>query len=121
MASTSSVFNTKDLRFDPMPPIRRHCHVGVQIIRLRWVWKSNYVLPLLYHQAAIDLALGVKGALDWEVIGNGSVYSSITKSVTQNATIKKARETYFTSLYVRRRGAGLPIKSYLAHITALIV
>ena len=104
MASTSSVFNTKDLHFDPAPPITTSLP--------RW--------RPLYHQAAIDLALRVKGAVDWEVIGNGSVYSSITKSVTQNATIKKAHETYFTPLNVRRLGAGPPIKSCLDHITALI-
>jgi hypothetical protein len=40
------------------------------------------LLPL-YHQATIDLALGVNGASDWEVIGNGSVYYRITKIVFQ--------------------------------------
>ena len=105
MASTSSVFNTKDLHFDLAPPITTSLP--------RW--------RPLYHQAAIDLALRVKGAVHWEVIGNGSVYSSITKTVPQNATIKKAHETYFTSLNVQRRRAGLPFKSCLDHITALTV
>ena len=41
------------------------------------------MLLQLYHQATIDLALRVNGASDWEVIGNGSVYFSITKIVFQ--------------------------------------
>ena len=51
----------------------------------------------------------------------GWEYQAFRKAVSQMPQLKKAHETYFTSLNVRRWGTGPPIMSCLEHITAQTV